>query len=128
MYICIYECIIIKNCDNVSSNDISNKQLNMTCVYITINKTDKQNFVSGERWNLFGSPSEQEQKRLYWNPQKSRSGHQLKFPPTWFTISNESPCLQRQNIQLNLSNLSITSPFKRKLYMHWLAFFSVINK
>ena len=98
----------------------------MTRGYITIRKTKQRqtnkqtnkqtkNIHRSGRWNLISSAGEPEQKWLYWNPQNSRSGHQLMSPTTWVTIFNWSPYLHLQNAKLCLSNFTVTSPLNRDI-------------
>ena len=81
----------------------SNKQLLMTCGYITINNAWIHTYIyiyiyiyiihSGGWWKLISSAGKPEHKWLYWNPQNSCSGYQLMNPVTWVTIFDWSPYL-----------------------------------
>ena len=113
MFLCEYVClsiyvwIIIKTCDKISSSDTLNKQLYMTCGYITISKTNRQRSIdSGGWWNLISFAGEPDQKWFCCNPWNSHSGHQLMNPTTWVTIFNWSLYLQLQNTKLHLSNFT----------------------
>ena len=60
---------------------------------------------------MMSSARKPEQKRLYWNPQNSHSGHKLLSPITSVSIFNWYPYIQLQNAKLNLSNFTATLPF-----------------
>ena len=90
----------------------------------------KKSVHSGGRWTLISSAGEPEQKWLYLNPQNSHSGHQLMSPTTAVTIYLISIGV----LSFKMLNwifqilLALHLLIEKPLYMHWLAFFSGINK